>query len=363
MKETDFPESICPRSTSYITSESNDPSDVCDEREIKDRASQLYARGLRLAKVLVAVGLLGWLIASGRMDLAQLLWLKPDWRLAALGVAVFVSMFLPAVRWWWLLRIQQLPVSFSRAVSLTWAGYLAALFLPGAAAGDVAKGILVAQDLAEDRLRAMSTIIVDRIIGLYGLIVLGMLSMLTLKAMGQLPLSVQTACNAVSLLWLLSTLMIAAVWGSRVRKLVTVCLPTTWGGAIEISWLRYRQHIRVLMACLALSIFVQLVALSGLSLATGLISGDTSMIASLTAGPLVVLANCLPLTPGGAGVGEAVSEHFYGLLGNPSGAESMLLFRAVSLGCTIPFGVYWSVRHAVTFAPKVTATEGHGSEQ
>ena len=43
------------------------------------------------------------------------------------------SMIIPAFRWWWLLRIQGLQEPAWKVVSLTWAGYLAGLVLPGTA--------------------------------------------------------------------------------------------------------------------------------------------------------------------------------------------------------------------------------------
>lgn len=49
--------------------------------------------------------------------------------------------------------------------------------------------------------------------------------------------------------------------------------------------------------------------------------------AAFLAGPLIVVANCLPITPGGIGLAEAVSSELFASLGSADGAEMMILTR------------------------------------
>src|SRR5438552_1736540 len=92
------------------------------------------------AKAAVAIGLLTWLVWSGRLDFSRLLWVGPSWSMAALVALTFGSMVLPAWRWQLLLKAQGIHEPFGRILRLTWVGYFSALVLPGAAGGDVAKG-------------------------------------------------------------------------------------------------------------------------------------------------------------------------------------------------------------------------------
>ena len=57
---------------------------------------------------------------------------------------------------------------------------------------------------------------------------------------------------------------------------------------------------------------------------------------ALLAGPLVVLANSLPVSPGGIGVGESAAKALFALLGATGGAEVMLLLRLVGAVVALP---------------------------
>ena len=63
-----------------------------------------------------------WLVQSDRLQLGRLLSLSIDWRFAVLLSLVVGSMVIPAIRWWWLLRIQGLREPPRNVLMLTWAG-------------------------------------------------------------------------------------------------------------------------------------------------------------------------------------------------------------------------------------------------
>ena len=59
------------------------------------------------------------------------------------------------------------------------------------------------------------------------------------------------------------------------------------------------------------------------------VGSTPSVVQSLALAPLVILANTLPLTPGGVGVAEGASAGLYALVGQAGGANGMLLTRSV----------------------------------
>ena len=112
-------------------------TEYCGSAEERELNRPAWQRRLILAgKIGLAGGLLAWLLVSGRLQLGRLASVSLDWRFAVLLALVAGSMIVPAFRWWWLLRIQGLREPAWKIVSLTWAGYLAAMVLPGAAGGD-----------------------------------------------------------------------------------------------------------------------------------------------------------------------------------------------------------------------------------
>jgi uncharacterized membrane protein YbhN (UPF0104 family) len=52
--------------------------------------------------------------------------------------------------------------------------------------------------------------------------------------------------------------------------------------------------------------------------------------------PLVVVANALPLTPGGLGVGETVGSQLFKWIGLADGALVVLVVRFISVALSLP---------------------------
>jgi uncharacterized membrane protein YbhN (UPF0104 family) len=69
---------------------------------------------------------------------------------------------------------------------------------------------------------------------------------------------------------------------------------------------------------------------------------------------LIGIANCLPISPGGIGVGEAVCDRLFSSLGSSGGAEVILLVRAIGAVVALPAGffVYTRLTHHGSDAPK-----------
>src|SRR5262249_54266655 len=72
------------------------------------------------------------------------------------------------VRWYVLVRAQGLPFRLSDAVRLGLAGFFFNTFLPGSVGGDVVKAAFLARE-QNRRTVAVATVLMDRVIGLWGL--------------------------------------------------------------------------------------------------------------------------------------------------------------------------------------------------
>jgi uncharacterized membrane protein YbhN (UPF0104 family) len=78
------------------------------------------------------------------------------------------------VRWYVLVRAQDLPFTLPSALRLGMVGYFANLFLPGAVGGDILKATFLARAQSR-RTVAVATVLIDRAVGLCGLIYLAAL--------------------------------------------------------------------------------------------------------------------------------------------------------------------------------------------
>ena len=288
-----------------------------------------------VAKFALAAGILASL-GTSRLELRRFADVPLSLSLVSFVAIVFGSMLLPAVRWWWLLRIQKIDVSLWRAAKLTWLGYAAAVIMPGAASGDLAKGCLILHDQSEAKARSLSTVLVDRIIGVYSLIVLGCLSATWLRMSNPSGQALNAISYALFALLSGSTLaMTLAVLGPT-RRLLARVLPPAWVQAWSESYQQYVQSLTSLAGCLLLSLVGSLFTSASLAAADRAMGGTVSWSASLAIGPLVVLANCLPITPGGIGVAEATASGLFTQAGSANGAEMMLAIRLVMAILSLP---------------------------
>jgi hypothetical protein len=256
------------------------------------------------AKLVVAACLLVWLVVSGRLDLSQLRDIHHTGYLVAAAGALLVSMVLPVWRWIWLLETQQLTVGWLTALRMMWLGYFAGLFLPGAAGGDLAKAYAACRNQPAAKTRAVSTILLDRAIGLHSMLVIGSLAGLGVAASGCTPGQ-------------------AALVGS---VLVLRLMPTRFREALGDSLGLYRLSWRKLAGIWLFSGLCNGAAIASYILAAAAL-GMTASVGQVLVVPLVIVANSLPISPGGLGVGEAVGSQAFIEFGLTSGSIIVLLVR------------------------------------
>ena len=98
--------------------------------------------------------------------------LQLGWIVAAMGV-FWLAPALQAFRWRRLLRVQDVHLSIVAVVKLMWVGLFFNLFLLGAVGGDLIKAYYVSHHAARStgtRAESIITVLVDRLIGLVGLV-------------------------------------------------------------------------------------------------------------------------------------------------------------------------------------------------
>jgi len=224
-----------------------------------------------------------------------------DWRLvAAACLCLIVGQLFSAMRWTWLARGLGLTVRMIRKVQLYFLGMFLSLFLPSIVGGDVARGFLLAKGKQKAGWPAAASVILERINGVLGL-------MLVVSAcMFFLP---------VPLLWVV-------VWNAGlIGLLVLLCsTPWWWPRLLSSSWAAKRDgkgsgwkglHLNTPAFRLAwwkslpLSLLFQVLVVQAhvfLGMAVGL---ELSWFAYGFIVCLIALASALPLSFNGFGIREA----------------------------------------------------------
>ena len=110
----------------------------------------------------------------GQPGLKSLLQQRPEWGMFALcGVLCGGVVASQYVRWFVLVRALDLPFTLRNAFRLGMVGTFYSTFLPGAIGGDLVKAFFIAKGQPARRAAAVSTVVADRALGLFGLLVFG----------------------------------------------------------------------------------------------------------------------------------------------------------------------------------------------
>jgi uncharacterized protein (TIRG00374 family) len=304
---------------------------------------------IMLLKMLLVGSILVYLVQSGRLNFEKLMLFKdaPEILAMMIGVLVLVVVPMATFRWWLLLRAIGVQVKPKQIFILTWIGNFFNTTLPGAVTGDVVKGYYVIKAQQEEgRTRAFMTLLIDRFVGLFGLIVMAFLA-LVLNL--ELILSQE---RLHSLAW-----MITVLFGGTV-VFYTIALFSFKEGrdpfirlfqrlpAKKISlkvysaFKSYQHQKTTLLLTLLLAIVIHtLIALLFFQVAQLMGIEEMDLATQFFLMPIGLITVAIPLAPGGIGIGHAAFESLYQLAGFSGGADIFNLFIIVQLGVFLLGGI------------------------
>lgn len=279
--------------------------------------------------------------------------------LAACAIIYLAGVLLTFFRWFILVRAQDLPLSLLNALRLGLVGFYFSSFLPSSIGGDIVKAVMIAREQRR-RTVAVATVLIDRALGLWGLIwVIVLLGAIfwavgnpVLLANANLRLIVFTSSMIIgaTLLGWMALLMLppnrAQIFAGRLERLPKI------GHAFAELWRAvwmYRLKQGSLLLALVISIashccFVLAFYFAGQVFAD---PGNPDAVPTLSQDFLIVPIGCaiqavFP-SPGGIGAGEYGFGKLYTLVGKTeaAGVLASLAQRLVIWGWSIAgFFVY-----------------------
>lgn len=267
---------------------------------------------LTALKLIIPAGLFIYLLWSVPAGDYRAFWSQPKrWELL-LGAQLLtlVAAITSILRWRLLVLAFDIPFTVREALRLGFLGYLLNFVSFGSVGGDVFKAILVARDRPEKRPEAVASVLLDRAIGLLGLLMLAWLMLVLFSNPAQSPLLTGIKRGAAVFttvsLFCLAAAVFAGAWFDRLID---------WGAGWSVvgqTLARMARAVRqlrstpqVLLWMIGLAICVHsLLATTVYLISCGIYPQHPTLQQHLMVVPPGMAAGALPLAPGGIGVQE-----------------------------------------------------------
>lgn len=261
-------------------------------------------------KILLAGGLLYWLYQKGVLDLSVLQRMLDPYLLVSSLTLLGVSAFIATWRWQQLLSVQGVVLTLVEAFKLNLVGLFFNYVMPGGVGGDVVKGYYIVKENPQNRMGAAVSVLLDRVMGLYAMLILAMVAML---------FHIETIQNNLQLLYIARALCFVFIGFTFGLFLTFSKKFRRWGWQDLLGSSRmgkklvsayeavhsYAGHKKKLLSVVILSLVSQ-----GLAIITiwwlGQRMGfeDVSIATYLVVAPLGFMVTALPISPAGVGIGQ-----------------------------------------------------------
>jgi uncharacterized membrane protein YbhN (UPF0104 family) len=242
-----------------------------------------------------------------------------EWRYLAIAQGLVIAgISLNFVRWFLLVRALGLDFHLRDALRLGTLGHLLNQVSPGAVGGDLFKAVFIAREQPQRRTEAVASIVIDRVVGLYGMLLVASCGWLllsddatpnpALETMSRVAMAF-AAAGTVGI----AALMTPALTGPGVQSAVArvPAIGATLARLVEAAS-AYRTRRRFLFAAILLACTTHTLLVSSLwFIGLGLPVWAPSLAKTFLIGPVSLMAGAIPLTPAGLGTTEAAMNYLF----------------------------------------------------
>jgi glycosyltransferase 2 family protein len=290
-----------------------------------------------LVRLAIAGALLAYLAKSRTIDLRAITRPFTAWPIALAAIAlILIDVAMMAQRLVWLFRPIGLHISWNKSFQVTMVSFFFTVFLPGATGGDLSRLYYVAKDYKARRPEIIIVSLFDRGIGMLSLLLMPLVfapffahDVAATPALRDL-LIISGALSAILIAGFFACVYFQPLM-ERIAHAIFGILPwKDWYGQVIRTVGGYRTSLPAIGAALVISIVANSLTVVGMVLAVlALDPGAVSLKMSLVI-PLGFVANTLPVTPGGLGVGEAAFNSLFAVAGLRGGADALICWRVWS---------------------------------
>lgn len=292
-------------------------------------------------KVLFAGALIYWLINSGKLDFKLLGELKDHPLAVFLAIALSIVNFaLISYRWRKILSARsQVHLPLPGILRITWIGQFFSSVLPGSVSGDLVKILYVQRfDKNFSKKFVFASILIDRVMGLSGLILLVGTSSLIFgkKIMANAPaMEPLLKVNYVLMGLIILAFTVFYFLHDLIRTILVQLQSLALAGLFEKIISLWDDLVFIkgrMVKAVVLSIIVQFMGVIVFwSLIFPFVGNHMNFIQALAFIPLGLMTLALPVAPSGLGVGHAIFQKLFELSGIDNGASLFNLYFVVCL--------------------------------
>jgi uncharacterized protein (TIRG00374 family) len=281
-------------------------------------------------KIGLCAALIWWAVETGLIVPSEIGdFINHPIRLIIVFLLITASTVVCAIRWWLLLSAQNVDVGWRWAVGTSILSQFGGTFLPGVIGADGIRIGMVLTKINAGRSGAVVSVFFDRLFGVIGLFILSSLFFVielkeVLARPDLRPIGIGAAIGTVALALAIILMLQGGMFQERLPAVAKKALAALGS---------YRRQQRVLWASLALSVLAHLLILIAFYVFTGTGYYPMPLLPLGFAFMASLVANFLPITPGGLGIGEVAFAYLCQIFGGTPGvpyATLFLAFRAVT---------------------------------
>lgn len=272
-------------------------------------------------KITIAVGIIFWLVQQDKFNISQMA-IFITWDFLALSVAMMgLNLYMISERWRLLLSTQSLHPKSFELYKLTLIGIFFNFAMPGGVGGDVVKAFYFYKDHPQSKAIAISSVFVDRLLGLYTIIIMALLAML-FDIQHVMALDVlRNLFYFFTLIFFAFTIGLFCLFSKApkvsalVQSVIKILPLQEKLHKLYASGQLYGSQTKLLVKVFLLSVLSQASAIL-LMVLIGHYSGlgaDVRLSTYFLVTPIGFMATAIPISPAGVGVGQAAYFFLYNL--------------------------------------------------
>lgn len=322
-------------------------------------------RIFQVIKLLVAAGIVYWLVTSGKLNFRALQNLV-SWRLGPpVLFLAFLGLLFGSERWRLLLKTQRINEGVWPTFKLSMIGTFFNFAMPGGVGGDVVKAYYFTKEHPGARVVAVTSVMMDRILGLYAMVIMAITVMFfDLNHIMRNSVLV-SLFYAVMTLFFICSLALAIVFSKKIytnnwlNSLLHSLPFSSKTMKLYESMHMYGNSGKAVLLAILTSLLSQVCAVLILSIAGYAAGIEVPLGTYFLVAPLGFMAMAIPISPAGIGVGQAA---FYFLFNLYTGTESELgptvitAYQVILLLFSL-IGAFYYLRRKDRNAPIVTASD------